>query len=434
MKIKLDFNIDASNDRLNYINDYLSTIDQSNLTQTNLELISNYILWSLAKETPVDFEVDEKRATWKKQAPLSIEALQEQESAAGIPLALRISDTGLASKKKNLNREDVKRLLEEHPEQKEPWLSLWKNIDETEFKVQTYELLHGKRRPDLPIRKELHERLEEDAADIPLPDYERALSEEAAALDGYTYLKLKRNLRELRTQQYVLLDSLKGEPMRKTCITPIYWRGEEPLLNDILPFCQADFIKDAATLEDFSKPSMRKYIAALRRIDAMEQDGQEHIDLRKPEDVRQVIGNLKELHHAASVSSFVSGEALRTLEQFLMFYIQRCRFSQDLMIILKGKINGKTNKEIADKLRDKCGLDYKENYISTIYSKRIIAEIAAQAVANYRLIEFITFGKSVFKRCSDCGRLLPRNADYFNRRASTSDGFFGYCKECKEKR
>ena len=93
-----------------------------------------------------------------------------------------------------------------------------------------------------------------------------------------------------------------------------------------------------------------------------------------------------------------------------------------------------SNKDIAKAVEEKFNLSYKENYISTIFTRRIVEPIVEQVEKHYRLIEYITMGRTVFKKCSICGRLLPRNSTYFNKRTATSDGFFSYCKECKARR
>jgi hypothetical protein len=114
--------------------------------------------------------------------------------------------------------------------------------------------------------------------------------------------------------------------------------------------------------------------------------------------------------------------------------VDLCELPPELKRILTLKMSKVNNREIAEILLQEYGLEYKENYISTIFTKRIIEEIVKQVELHYRLIEFITVGKSVFKRCSRCGKLYPRNTNYFNKRTSTCDGFFSNCKKCKTRR
>lgn len=78
--------------------------------------------------------------------------------------------------------------------------ALWRQIDETEYKVARYELVHGRR--SLEIRPELLQKF--DSAAI------NTLNTEVASLSQYAYLRLKHLLVELRQQQYTYRDSYIG--------------------------------------------------------------------------------------------------------------------------------------------------------------------------------------------------------------------------------
>lgn len=497
MQIKLDFNINGSTARMEYLNKYLEDIDQSRLTSDNLEMMSNYVLWGLQSEEPdLDFEIESKNSPWaKSNKTTSLEGLMEQEQETGMSVQVQMSDVQVASQKRKLDRQEVVaklkprdlkdwvRLLaismaketskdcfailatlEEGPEKMkaqeylndnrtaaaalysqgwhllvDSWTSLWSQIDQTEFMVQSWELEHGKRRIDLPIREELHIRLACHLvicrSRLSLEEFEENLRKGALDWEGYQYLKKKRALVQMRTQQYSLLDCLQGETLMHHLNTAMYWCEEDRGLREFYPFSEPEFLIDGVSERHFKKEFYEKCINKLAVLDKLEEhpDLREplSIDFRNPDVVRQVILMYPELKEAALRVSDVEGVILHSLVRYLSYYIEQCNFDPELELILRAKMQKVSNKDIATRLKEEFNLDYKENYISTIFTKRIVEAIVEQVNLHYRLIEFITMGSTVFKRCTKCGKFLPRNTTYFNRRTSTSDGFFSSCKRCK---
>jgi hypothetical protein len=253
---------------------------------------------------------------------------------------------------------------------------------------------------------------------------------------GYDYLKKKRHLVTLRTQQYALLDCLQGEQLLKHINMGIYWKEDDIGLTDVYPFTDLSLMIEEVTADSFKPEFMQKCVKALKEADKIEREQKDKraVDFRDLDNLRQMVLALPDLEEASLRGKDSDTILLRPLVQYLKYYIKKCQFSDDLTYVLRAKIARRSNKEIADELRDKFGLDYKENYISTIFTKRIIEEIAKQVELHFKMIEYITMGEAVFKRCTKCGRLLPRNSTYFNKRASTSDGFFSSCKDCKTRR
>ena len=500
MQIKLDFTLNGSTARMEYINNYLKNIDQNRLTEDNKEMISNYILWGLQNEgTELDFEIESKNSPWSKgRTVASLEAMAEQEQETGMPVQVQMSDVQMNQVKRKLDRADVVQKLKgnrgfSNYEEiawamvKDPsldcftilvtreeinkildsqgnvnytltadeafsirnwhpltnsWFLLWNQIDSLEFMVQNWELDHGKRRADLPIRDELHFRLAcyllYSGRYGSLEKYEDELREVQKHWEGYKYLKNKRYLVQLRTQQYSLLDCIQGETLMHHINNAMYWSEAEIGIRDFYPFSRKDLLIDGVQEEHFNQKFYDTCIAALQKIDKIDSGNAKKdplsIDLRDIETVRQLILFYPDLEEAAQRFSEVEGDALRNLLNYLAYYIKQCNFDPELNLILTAKMHKYSNKDIVNLLEIKFGLSYKENYISTIFTKRIVEAIVEQVNLHYRLIEFITMGSSVFKRCTKCGKLLPRNTTYFNRRTSTSDGFFSSCKKCKTRR
>lgn len=467
MRLDLDFSKDSTEERLEFLEQYIEG-KEDKLTDANLEMMANYVLWSIDEP---DFEIDSSNSPWKSRESkhISWQALEEQENETGKPAAALISDIVEKQGKRKLEREkvldklgknrehidklaqtlfnkpncrvpietmtDVFEAIEWHP-MTSSWMNLWSEIDETEYKIQRWELNNGKRRPDLPIREELLMRLCYNmifkAMPLSFSEYLESLNSKAALWDGYKYLKKKRNLVSLRTQQYNLLDSIQGEGIQKHGNVGMYWVENDNGIEAFLPFQNPKLIFEEINDKMFTRQYMDICINALKFSDNHKKS-YNIIDLRDGNTIRQLLIMQEKLEDSCYSADIKNREIIVNLLKYLNYYIEKCHFSDDLIDILYMKSHGSPNKKIAEMLKEKYNLTYKENYISTIYSKRIIDAIVKQVEEHYKMIEYIISGKEVFKRCSCCGKLLPRNATYFNKRTSANDGFFNTCKSCKKK-
>lgn len=454
MRLNLDFKLDTTQERLDYLTDY---IQDKKFTDANLEMMANYLLWSV--DDP-DFEVDSNNSPWKTRESkhISWQTLQEEELEGNRKSVYQqISEIQEKGKKRKLDRNCVLTKLKytlpsatieailsdpsapipQFEEQLDSltitWFDLWGQIDQTEYKVQYWELKNGKRRADLPIRQELFERLAFFALyskySGSFNQFIAALEKTAESWDGYTALKQKRQLVALRTEQYTLLDSLQGESLQKHGNIGLYWNDMDNGLRGFKPFMAKELLFDKFQTSFFNRDYQDICIKELQNADAP-LDFKE-IDLRDPDTVRAVLFARKDLYDSLPELTYQDYEIVSRLLEYIDFYIKQCNFSPELEYILFSKINGSTNRKISEYLKDKFNLDYKENYISTIFTKRIINSIVKEVEKHYKNVEYILMGKNVFKRCSCCGKLLPRNSEFFNKRATSNDGFFNYCKACK---
>ena len=453
MKISLDFNIDKSQDRLKFIQDYTEN-SLLNFTNDNLEMMANYILWAIEKEENIDFQIDSKNSQWIKKRETSLEALMEQEQETGMPVE-SLFKQNLLNKKPKIDREHILKKLNPsitddfftkivehlpleidlskwHP-LTQSWFDLWGKIDITEYEVQYWELLHGKRRADLPIRQELIDRLYfhlcySKNSDT-LETFLEKLQQNVHNMNGYTHLKKKRELVILRTEQYLLLDAIQPNFLQKHMNTGFYWEEDCKGIDEFFPFMEEKLLLKEITEECFKKDFQNICLKELMYSDCKKNN---KIDLRDTRVVREILLNKQDLEKCTL--SISDREITERLLKFLKYYVDKCEFSEELLLIMNLKSLGISNKEIAQEVKKKFNIEYQENYISTIFTKRIVAAIAEQAELHYKIVEYITMGKNVFKRCSICKQLLPRNGEYFNKRSSTSDGFFSYCKKCKKQR
>ncbi|MDA8990763.1 hypothetical protein N9H45_04480 [Opitutales bacterium] len=64
--------------------------------------------------------------------------------------------------------------------------------------------------------------------------------------------------------------------------------------------------------------------------------------------------------------------------------------------------------------------------------RNIDAKNSRDRKRGYKIDDYRTLNKGL-KRCYKCKETLPATNDYFTRRAKSSDGFDGICRECKNK-
>ena len=96
--------------------------------------------------------------------------------------------------------------------------------------------------------------------------------------------------------------------------------------------------------------------------------------------------------------------------------------------ILTEKINQLTQAEICHDLQVKFGLKYGESRLYTILNREI-PETIAETARRHRLL--ISTPIEDRKKCTYCGRLLPRDNLFFVTNRSRKDGFASRCKECE---
>ena len=322
-------------------------------------------------------------------------------------------------------------------------LPLWRSIDELDYGITFWEMSNGKRRAGLAPRSELYERLFLNlsislghiAATGEFDTYLSNIESNAATWSEREKGQWKKKLTEYRTEQYVLQDTIKGECIRGV-INPALWWSEdkdENLIIDILPFSDFSFAFRYPQEENFSQEFMARSIMALRNLD--EKEGKEGVlDFRDPVQVKRFIQFAEELQDYVQKKGIIHAEMVDKALRWFQYFVNRCNLTPEEELILKFKIAKKGNKDIMKALEERGLTPYKENYISTVYTKRVLNAIAAQAQECLRMIEYITMGRGVFKECSECHRLIPRNSIYFNQRNNTKDGFYSDCKECRKKK
>lgn len=100
----------------------------------------------------------------------------------------------------------------------------------------------------------------------------------------------------------------------------------------------------------------------------------------------------------------------------------------DIMIF---KIDGKTNEEIQQLIKDKYGTTHSIEYISSLWRRKIpklIADKAEKKFVYWWYTEKI-YGK--WKRCSRCGQIKPAHNLFFSKNNTSKDGWYSICKDCR---
>ena len=267
-------------------------------------------------------------------------------------------------------------------------LPLWRSIDELDYGITYWEMVNGKRRAGLAPRSELYERmflnlsisLGHIAATEEFDHYLSNIESNAATWSEREKGQWKKKLTEYRTEQYVLQDTIKGECIRGI-INPALWWTEgkaDNLIVDVLPFSDFSFAFHYPSEENFSQSFMERSVAALRNLD--EKEGKDGVlDFRDPLQVKKFIQFAEELQDYVQRRGIIQAEMVDKAFRWFQYFVSRCKFSPEEELILKFKMNKRGNKDIVKALEEKGLTPYKENYISTVYTKRVLNAIAAQA-------------------------------------------------------
>lgn len=451
-RLHLDFTILEASERKRFLNDYLNKIDFTP-TADELETMGNYILWgssntsneaqdSLSSKKTFNkkntiaaqsgIEIRTSHGTWDtKEKAESLDALIEAPTfneaiLTNEPIHYITPKTTFsrAAARKNAPP-DLLEILED----------LWRSIDQLELTLNYYDLRTGKRKT--PPREELLKRFTKEE--------QNKLNEKSTHLNPYTYLKKRHELVELRKQQFTYKDSYaptllpSSHEYHATEKEPISWD------YDVLVAPLGIFYKDS----EFSRLIFRldfdpaqytseelNYISNFywKKVD----DSSTNLltlDFRKQEDVYQIISEIHELEESAARSSenhnieATNGALLDTLN----FYIEFAELSDLQREILKLKIDGEKNQDIAKYVNQKYEKSYTTNYISTIFKQKIIKKINEAAEYHFEVIGNLFFPEN-FRKCNFCGRTLLLHSRNFVKKSKSATGFNSKCKRCEKER
>ena len=424
-RLNLNFALETAEDRAQFVRDYMDTITFTP-NETELETISNYILWgktSNGKNVQQNGEVELKK--WTEAPVESLEALAENPGFSEASLR-SLHEPPARIPRIVFNRQEALRNAPDHL--KAVFNDLFRQIDEIELELNYYELWTGKRKT--PPREKLEQAFsEEERKDI---------NEKALRLSQFKYLKLRHLLVDLRAQQYTYYDTYT------TKIIP-HIGAREPVINSENIYIGEDITIYPAGLKNNSSLSQKIFPEdrmpnpsdfqrnELKEISKLLWAPQTNIfiDFTNPEHVLNIYlmrEDLKDQQLEDPSNLYgAAGRILATLE----YYEHNANLTSLQKDLLELKLQNISNFGIAKQINQTYNKTYNENYISTIFHQKVIPQVASAALAHREILENIFYPEN-FKKCRDCGRVLLLTSDNFMRQKKSSDGFAPRCKICEK--
>ena len=102
--------------------------------------------------------------------------------------------------------------------------------------------------------------------------------------------------------------------------------------------------------------------------------------------------------------------------------------------IVELKVDGVQNAAIQQTLQVEFGLSYSNEYISSLWRKKIPGLIASAAEDEYLDWHFLNVERGKYKKCSRCGKTKLAIGKYFSKNSGSLDGWYSICKECRNKK
>ena len=414
--MKLDFTLDLTADRISY----LQTLDLSKLRPSELETAADYILWGKDSDGSPSFSHKELNWAYGSDSKSeSLDALYENPSFSENFFRKRSSP----HKNPKLDREEIR--ASAPPYILSAFEDLWRRIDTIDLRISLYEIQIGKRDS---IRPELRQRITAAAIDIDKN------STFVSDWDQHTYLLARRQLIELRREQYALKDEIKT-PILTHNVEEDFYEDRPTEIQSILPcgaFIEGSPFWDLEINLDLTPSSLKDLTSLLW---TPPQDPKTSFDFTDPNQLYNLISFFPDLTEeidrsaAPSAPNDLITSNASTLLQTFSFYRSYANLTPIHSLLLDLKIGRVSNQEIAKRLNSEFNTSYNVNYISTIYTKKVLPEIAEAARRHREILENLFFPEN-FKRCTRCGRLYLRSSTYFMKKGNSSDGFSPRCKQC----
>ena len=401
--LKLDFNIQSSTDRADFVSAFFSENPDYKPTQSELDTLSNYILYGKdADGTSVvdrgEVEIETKYKSYSKRKAESLDELME---APGFNENTVVTQYVYRHPKPTIDRE-VDKVV---PGMEE----LWAAIDRTAYIL---DLAAGK--------------IEVDPAQPPV---------DLSAYSQTDLYKLKHHLIDMRKQQYVLKEAYGGT---EHTFNPNVKKGAQiaPRDSDSVDWDHIWFYPLGlwGCPHDSRWDSPQDYQATVtpwdrnQQVERLIEKDYVVIDFTNSEHVYELAKNLESLMvEADNESDGTSAAIVDTLK----FYAARANLSDCRQHIWDLKCRQFNNASIRKEVNSMFGTSYNENYISTLFKQNICTDIAAAAQLHYDYF-LNRDDQQAWKVCTGCGKKKLRDPREFMRKAKSSDGLASRCKECEK--
>ena len=426
-RLKLDFTLESAQERSDFINTYIQTLDYISPTEANT--IANYLLWGkddTGSAVGADLDLETK---WSREdnSPDSLDAVLESPSASHIYVCGLNEATIYKKPRVVFDRAQTRK--EAPPYLLETFENLWRLIDEIDLEINFYEERVGKR--DKPPRDELLKRF--------TPEEIELIRSRADKLNQYTYLKRRHQLIDLRREQFTIRDSYHSTfNVAQTIFAP---RSSSTVFDcdvEVLPLGLVDTAVGQLIFDKNFDPAQLSE-EQLRKINRLvwskkQANPENSFDFRNLEAVYQLYLYKFEILDQAEkdqLSSKIEPNQL-SLIKTLDFYESIADLTDLQLEILRMKEKKEKNADIAFYINKKYGKSYTANYISTIFRQKIIVKINEAAELHRDTVENCFFPEN-FRKCPDCGRVLLLDARNWVRKARSKDGFQNRCKRCEKK-
>lgn len=432
-RLNLNFSIPYTDERAEFITDYLNskTFEYSKPTNAELETMANYILWGKQRSNDKNvvqdrlIDIPTRSKTWDRaQKTESLDALLAQPTFNEQQLN-SLNGPRYKYPKETFSRSEARKLSDD--DQTTLFNDLWKRIDTLELELNYYDLIHGKRSTE--PRAQLVSKFTESEIDVAKAN--------AAQLNQFKYLKKRHLLVELRREQFTLRDSIKPILLpHQTNSVSTYDNGPTEFDSDILcapiglkyktDLCARLFSEDRYPIpSDFKEEELASIISMYW---ARKQHASTTLvfDFQNPTHVGEVFSLWEALNDTEDTTS------LTTTPEFidtLKYYINKADLTDVQRFILDAKLARQSNADISHLVNKQYNKSYTINYISTIFRQKIIPSICAAASSQAEVIENLPYPEN-FKKCKTCGRVLLCSPTNFVRKTRSPDGFSTQCKKC----
>lgn len=425
-RLKLDWKITDAQGRADFVQEYVKTLDFEP-NEEELEVLGNYLLFGKDEDgkngvQKGDYQIETRFKAWTPYEPLSLEELQESPGFNEGYLQPIAADTIIPKITRQVfDREEA--LAKTEGQLREDFLSLFSQIDETEYLIGIYELGIGKR--NKPIRAELINRLGAETC--------ARLADKARTLNRRAYLFKKHELVDLRSQQYILAESYTDNSI----VSRDYrWYTEAPVqrLDADIPVYPFGFFYEGNNLifkseeelcaDAFSEKELWEISELVNRE---RKTGGFFLDFENADHIYGLLMNLEEIYYGLNDQDIDSNDQF--LVKTLDYYIGFADLSELQIDILKMKVQKRKNQEIVEFVNQKYDTNYTANYISTIFRQKIIKQIVDAVSYHRRIVENLFFPEN-FKKCNCCGRSYLVDGRNFVKKTRARDGFSNTCKRC----
>lgn len=242
---------------------------------------------------------------------------------------------------------------------------------------------------------------EEDIAEVPglkeLREQIQKIEAQAKAATGKTKYSLKKQVIEMRQQQYILKE-LWRQPHRTS--TASHTGGNRIEISDEVHF------------DEKGEPTS----------DAI-------VTFFKPEHISAILCNYEILNTYLKYK--YSSDFHYMMRDFKKLLAEGLAPYPAYRTLVDAKIQGQTNLEIQKLLIEKHDLHHTVEYISSLWRNKIPKILSEKAKEDYLIWYYTEVEYGTWKRCTRCGEVKLAHNRFFSKNNTSKDGYYSICKECR---